>query len=120
VLFSVELFSVVVVLPVFGAAESVVVVLVESVDFCATSGCGAEAPSAPVAPVGPGAPGGPATVVGACVEVSLQPTVIVPANNTRAAIVVNEAMRFEIFIGSGYQDRLGRIRRIDHIGYLDN
>jgi hypothetical protein len=93
--FSVVLFSVVVVLPVFGAVESVVVVLVESVDFCATPGCGAGAPVAPVAPV---APGGPATGAGACVEVSLQPTDIVPAHNTRAATAVNEAVRFEIFI----------------------
>ena len=96
-LFSVLLFSVVVVLPVSGAVELVVVVLDESVDF-ATTGGGAESPVAPVAPVAPAGPAGPATVAGAWVLVSLHPMDMVPAHKTRAARAVNEAERLEIFI----------------------
>ena len=104
----------VVVLPVSGAVELVVVVLDESVDFCATSGGGAESPVAPVAPAGPG---GPATAAGACVVVSLHPMDMVPAHITRAAMAVNEAERLEIFIGSAYQDRPGP-HAYDRLGWL--
>jgi hypothetical protein len=119
-LFSVVLFSVVVVVPVSGAAELVVVVLDESVDFCATSGGGAVSPVAPVAPVAPAGPGGPATTAGVSVVVSLHPMDMVPAHRTRAAMAVNEAERLEIFIGLAYQDCLERIRTIDSVGYLHN
>ena len=35
-------------------------------------------------------------------------------------MAVNEAERLEILIDSAYQDRLGRIRAIDSVGYLHN
>jgi hypothetical protein len=92
------LFSVVVLLPLSGAAPLVVVVVVESVDFCVTSGEAAAAGDASGA--------GVVCVVVVVVVVSsllpLHPTISVPAMTVNPVAVANNIILFEIFIGRTY------------------
>jgi hypothetical protein len=123
------LFSVVVELPVSGAVLLVVVVVLESVDFCVTSGEGAGA-AGDTSAEGEGAAGdasaageaGASVVVVVVVSlvVSLHPTTIEPAMKASAAMAANEAIFFAIFIRPAYQERIPRLWRIDRVGYLDN
>ena len=111
-------FSVVVELPVSGGAVLLVVVVVlESVEFCVTPGEGAGAAGDASAA---GEAGVSVVVVVVSLEVSLHPTTIEPAMKASAAMAANEAIFFTIFIGPAYQDRLPRLWRIDRVGYLDN
>jgi hypothetical protein len=97
--------SVVVELPVSGAVLLVVVVELESVDFCVTSGEGAGAAG------DASAAGEVASVVVVVVSlvVSLHPTTIEPAMKASAAMAANEAIFFAIFIRPAYQDRITRL-----------
>ena len=88
------LFSVVVLLPLSGAVLLVVVV-VESVDFCVTSGDGAPAGDAS----GAGVVCCVVVVVVVSSVVPLHPTTIVPAMTANPAVVANNIILFEIFIG---------------------
>jgi hypothetical protein len=89
------LFSVL--LPLSGALLVVVVVL-ESVDFCVTSGDGAGAPGDASAP-GAGVVSVVVVVVVVSFVVPLHPTNIVPAMKANAAT----AIHFETFMGRAYQ-----------------
>ena len=84
-----------VLLPLSGAALLVVVVVVESVDFCVTSGDGAADGDASGA--------GVVCVVVVVVVVSsllpLHPTTIVPAMTVNPTAVANNIVLLEIFIG---------------------
>jgi hypothetical protein len=90
------LFSVVVLLPLSGALL-VVVVVVESVDFCVTSGDGAAS-----------APGEVSVVVVVVVSfvVPWHPTIIVPAMKAKAVTAASETIYFEIFMGREYQNSM--------------
>ncbi|MBI3759064.1 MAG: hypothetical protein HY269_04835 [Deltaproteobacteria bacterium] len=110
-------FSVVVELPVSGAVLLVVVVVLESVEFCVTSGEGAGAAGDASAT---GEAGASVVVVVVSLVVSLHPTTIEPAMKASAAMAANEAMFFTIFMRPAYQDRISRLRRIDLVGSLDN
>jgi hypothetical protein len=110
------LFSVVVELPVSGAVLLVVVVVLESVDFCVTSGEGAagEASAEGAGAAGDASAAGEAgasvvVVVVVSLVVSLHPTTIEPAMKASAAMAANEAIFFTIFIGPAYQDRIARL-----------
>ena len=73
----------------------VVVVVVESVDFCVTSGDGEASAAGEVSVV--------VVVVVVSFVVPLHPTIIVPAMKANATTAVKETIHFEIFMGRAYQ-----------------
>ena len=91
------LFSVVVLLPLSEPGLFVVVVVLDSVDFCVTSGEGATVPGETSAPGEAGA-----SVVDVVVVVSfsvcLQPVLVVPNTNEIAAIAIKEGALFKILM----------------------
>jgi hypothetical protein len=91
------LLSVVVLLPAPGAPLFVVVV-VESVDFCVTSGDGAGAPGDALV-AGEGAVSSVVLVVVVSFVVPRHPTITVPAMKANPATAANERILFEIFMG---------------------
>jgi hypothetical protein len=94
------LFSVVVLL-VSGVVLLVVLVVVESVDFCVTSGDAASAGDALVP--GAGLVCSVVVVVVVSFVVPWHPTIIVPAMRANAPTATNEAIFFEVFIEGTYQ-----------------
>jgi hypothetical protein len=90
---------------VSGALLLVVVAVVESVDFCVTSGDGAGVPGEASAP-GAGVVSVVVVVVVVSFMVPLHPTIIVPAMKANAATAVNETIHFEIFMGRAYQNSM--------------
>ena len=89
-------------LPRVAAVLLVVIVVLESVDFCVTSGDGADPPGDASAP-GAGVVSVVFVVVVVSFVVPLHPTNIVPAMKANAATAVNETIHFEIFMGRAYQ-----------------
>ena len=85
-----------VLLPLSGALL-VVVVVVESVDFCVTSGDGEASAAGEVSVV---------VVVVVSFVVPLHPTIIVPAMKANATTAVNETIHFEIFMRREYQNSM--------------
>jgi hypothetical protein len=90
-------FSVVVLLPLSGALL-VVVVVVESVDFCVTSGDGDASAAGEVSVV--------VVVVVVSFGVPWHPTIIELAMKAKAVTAASETVLFEIFMGRGYQNSM--------------